>query len=455
MQTHSQAQTTHHRRPTTLVKTLRAVLLMVALLSLTAYTTACSDEESGGDNNTTADTTSNTSSDTTSNTSSDTNTSGANTNTTAPDVNGTTPDTNETAPDVNGTTPDTNETAADTNATASDTNATASDTSATASDTSATASDTSATASDTSGDTDTTVTPLPDTACHGYATRYWDCCKSHCGWAANVPSGVSPVTSCNQSDAPLTGDFNAASSCDVAAQSSAYTCYSMAPWVVSPTLSYGFAAVPATGDICGRCYQLEFDGTSHNAGADAGSAALSGKTMIVQATNIGFDVGNGQFDILIPGGGVGIFDACSRQWGASGGLGATYGGFLAQCKQDLGNNSTPAQYKSCVRGHCDRVFSSSAGLSDLHAACLWFVDWYEVADNPSLSFQEVECPQGIVDVSGVDRRPLNDIQPCTGGGSGGTCTPEQQAQCDCSWTNGGASCGTNDGSCCWQTCCGG
>jgi hypothetical protein len=37
--------------------------------------------------------------------------------------------------------------------------------------------------------------------------------------------------------------------------------------------------------------------------------------MIVQATNVGSDVGEGQFDLAIPGGGVGLFNACTAQWG--------------------------------------------------------------------------------------------------------------------------------------------
>jgi hypothetical protein len=300
-------------------------------------------------------------------------------------------------------------------------------------------------------DPDVNIPPLPDDACQGYATRYWDCCKAHCGWDGNVPDGVNPVTSCNQNNTPQTSNYDATSSCNATGPNSAYTCYNMAPWEVSDTVSYGFAAVPAQGDICGRCYQLEFSGASYNAGADPGSAALLGKTMIVQATNIGHDVGNGQFDILIPGGGVGLFDACTNQWGVNtSDLGATYGGMLSHCKQTLGNASH-TDLKNCVRGRCEAVFDEPS-QADLLAGCLWFTNWYELADNPSLSYQEVACPQEIVNISNVDRRSLNDIQPCTGGG--GSCTPEQMAQCDCGWTNNGANCGTDDGSCCWRACCG-
>jgi hypothetical protein len=152
--------------------------------------------------------------------------------------------------------------------------------------------------------------------------------------------------------------------------------------------------------VCGRCYQLQFDGTGHYNAQDPGSVALAGKTMIVQATNIGFDVGGGQFDILTPGGGVGLFDACSYQWGvATPELGATYGGFMTFCQQQGGDHE---QVKQCVLGRCAAVFDDP-GLAALAAGCEWYVDWYEAADNPNLRYQEVACPPAIVAISGIDR----------------------------------------------------
>ena len=53
------------------------------------------------------------------------------------------------------------------------------------------------------------------------------------------------------------------------------------------------------------------------------TGSVAGKTMIVQILNIGGDVGGNQIDLLIPGGGVGAFNACSNQWGTSD-LGAQY-----------------------------------------------------------------------------------------------------------------------------------
>ncbi|KAG8849485.1 hypothetical protein FRB91_009852 [Serendipita sp. 411] len=99
---------------------------------------------------------------------------------------------------------------------------------------------------------------------------------------------------------------------------SAFTCADNQPWAVSDSLAYGFAAVKLSGSSesqwCCQCYQLTFT-----------SGPASGKTMIVQATNTGGDLGSNHFDLLMPGGGVGIFNGCNAQYGSWNG-GAQYGG---------------------------------------------------------------------------------------------------------------------------------
>jgi hypothetical protein len=35
------------------------------------------------------------------------------------------------------------------------------------------------------------------------------------------------------------------------------------------------------------------------------------------------------------------------------------------------------------------------GLSELAAGCKWFVDWFQVADNPALTYKEVSCPEEL------------------------------------------------------------
>jgi hypothetical protein len=237
-----------------------------------------------------------------------------------------------------------------------------------------------------------TVPPVAN-GCDGFATRYWDCCKPHCGWSANSPSGA--LAACDASDNSLGGNVDAANACD---EGSAFLCHHNTPWAVSDNLAYGFAAVSAavSADVCGKCYQLDFTGSSHNAGADPGSALLAGKHMIVQAINVGGDVGSGQFDLAIPGGGVGRFNACSAQWGVSTSeLGPTYGGFLAACKRSV-SASDGGALKSCVMQKCTEVFAGR-GLTELEAGCRWYVEWFHAADNPSLKYAEVPCPSALSD----------------------------------------------------------
>jgi hypothetical protein len=152
---------------------------------------------------------------------------------------------------------------------------------------------------------------------------------------------------------------------------------------VSDTLSYGFTAF--NGASCGTCFQIEFTGGTHNGNA-ASTAALSGKTIIVQAINIG-GIEQNQFDLLIPGGGVGDFDACSKQWGSSD-LGAKYGGFLAGCNGD----------KTCVQNKCSTIFATKPTLK---AGCDWFTGWFNAADNPALKYKQIPCPSAITAKSGM------------------------------------------------------
>jgi len=93
---------------------------------------------------------------------------------------------------------------------------------------------------------------------------------------------------------------------------------------------------------------------------------------------------------MIPGGGVGLFDAISNQAKGNGvsnpSLGAQYGGFRTTCGTD----------KTCIRNMCQQNFGTS-GLAWLKAGCDWYVDWFDAADNPNVNFTEVTCPQALID----------------------------------------------------------
>ncbi len=236
--------------------------------------------------------------------------------------------------------------------------------------------------------------PVIEGGTPGWASRYWDCCKPACGWKGNVPAGKTPVPSCSAEDQSLGGNYDAKNACE--GGGSAYMCHDFGPWKVSPTLAYGFAAVSMGNDYCGKCFQLQFTGSSHTAANDAGANALAGKTMIVQAINNG-GVGSDQFDLLIPGGGVGDFDACSSQWGTSE-LGERYGGFYLACQKQNGFNH--ASSKACAAAKCQSVF---ANKPELLAGCNFFVNWFGAPDNPNLVFKEVDCPEAITDRSHLKR----------------------------------------------------
>ncbi|KAE9980778.1 hypothetical protein EG328_012026 [Venturia inaequalis] len=201
----------------------------------------------------------------------------------------------------------------------------------------------------------------------GTTTRYWDCCKPSCAWSGKADVSA-PVTTCDIKDSPLT-DYAAASGCS---GGSAYMCADQSPWAVNSTLAYGFAAVNIAGGSesswCSACYALKFT-----------SGAAVGKTLIVQATNTGGDLGSNQFDLAIPGGGVGIFNGCTQEWGApSSGWGAQYGGISSGTE-------------------------CSAFPDKLKPGCDWRFDWFAGADNPTVDFEQVACPAEILAKTGSKR----------------------------------------------------
>ena len=214
----------------------------------------------------------------------------------------------------------------------------------------------------------------------GYATRYWDCCKPSCGWSANANG--KPVHTCGK-DGTSTVNNDTQSACG---GGGGYMCYWGAPWAVSDTLSFGFAAY--NGVACGTCYQIQFTGKGQYNDKDPGSMAIKDKTMIVQVINIG-GIASNQFDLLIPGGGVGANNACtggSSQWSGAN-IGDTNGGMLTSCK-DSG---------SCVQQMCQSAFGN---MPQLLAGCNWVTGWFSAADNPQMVYQKIACPSEISAKSG-------------------------------------------------------
>jgi hypothetical protein len=199
----------------------------------------------------------------------------------------------------------------------------------------------------------------------GYATRYWDCCQTACS--------QNDGHRCAQDGVTRTG--NSQSSCQ---GGGSFACYDEAPRAMSDCLSYGYIA--KANPNCGGCYRIQFTGEGYYNANDPGSKAIKGKQMIVKVSNTGSDVAGNQFDLMIPGGGVGLFNACSRQWGTND-LGAQYGGFLTNC------TGAYSEKKECVRQNCNKIPAGPA-----RDGCLWFVDWLQAADDPKFTSQAVNCP---------------------------------------------------------------
>ena len=199
------------------------------------------------------------------------------------------------------------------------------------------------------------------------------------------------------------------SACGDEKEKGVFTCTDMAPIAVNDTLAYAYVAGTADSR-CGKCYHLQYDGHFKDEFEQnppkATHKALKGKHLVVMASNIGNDVasGNGnlpagQFDLMVPGGGVGAFDALSTQVNKGAGFnwGAGFGGFLTECQKNTncGTEGSLECYQTCVKDMCDAAFADG-GLPNLLRGCHWFADWYMAADNPTYYIEEVECPQYLI-----------------------------------------------------------
>jgi len=214
----------------------------------------------------------------------------------------------------------------------------------------------------------------------GKTTRYWDCCKASCGWAGKGSMVNSkPLNTCAK-DGVTVVDPNTQNTCggggitDPKTGSLAYMCANNQPWAVNDTLACGFVAGAVAGktesDWCCACYELTFT-----------DSLLGGKKkkMVVQVTNTGGDLSSNHFDIQIPGGGVGIFNGCTSQYGApADGWGSRYGGVSSA-------------------GECSQL------PSVLQPGCNFRFGWFSNADNPPMTMTRTVCPKSIVAKTGCRR----------------------------------------------------
>jgi len=238
---------------------------------------------------------------------------------------------------------------------------------------------------------------------NGWLSRYWDGCKPSCSWSGKPTNGQGQCKECDKSDNKMSTNDGNRNSCD---GGNAYTCWDMAPWSVSSTLAYGFAAGHNDGQ-CGTCWELTFNGQTN--GSTENANFVNGKKLVVMISNIGGDVQGNQLDFLVPGGGVGAFDAFSNQIGVQkSALGAQYGGLVSD-----GCQGKP----SCLKTKCDNVFSGTGRKEWLKAGCYFYADWMGAVDNPRYNAVKVECPAALTD------RWKNAATGSPGGGSNPTPTP--------------------------------
>jgi hypothetical protein len=100
--------------------------------------------------------------------------------------------------------------------------------------------------------------------------------------------------------------------------------------------------------------------------------------MILQVKNTGFDLGEDQFNIVVPGGGEGSIQACTMQYAGPDVWGQDFGGVAH-------------------RDDCDALPDA------LQSGCYWRFDWFRAADNPSVNWEKVICPEVLSGVSGCCR----------------------------------------------------
>jgi len=276
----------------------------------------------------------------------------------------------------------------------------------------------------------------------GWGSRYWDGCKPHCSLPDNVNKGAVPYTICrncniNNEEIPTftlspnievkeregkifedwIGYEETKSSCLQGAEGTiAYVCWDMAPIALNDTLAYAFVAA-SQKDACGQCFQIQFDGGNHINDVKEAHRLINGKTLIAMATNTGEDVAGDQFDIMVPGGGPGIFNSFAKQMGVDQSLlGAQNGGLLTTCQQEIADYDKPASvFQDCVRKKCNAVFKKPEH-KQLLDGCLWFADWYMTADNPTFIYKQVTCPKYFTDKypSTINKDPNNRIEPYGG-----------------------------------------
>ncbi|KAJ8967913.1 hypothetical protein NQ317_018834 [Molorchus minor] len=196
----------------------------------------------------------------------------------------------------------------------------------------------------------------------------WDCCKPACA-EPSIAKLDPPVESC-EADGVTRTDPLGVSGCE----GGRYVVYLYrSTLVVNSTFALGYSGASfADGggldsSLCCACFLLEYSGTL-------------GKKFVVQVINEGSDYSQNQFDLVFPGGGVGLMDTgCTRQWGAPvGGWGEQYGGVTSE-------------------EECSEL------PEELQEYCLFRWQFLEDVSNENITFTQVKCPDELTAHTGCIR----------------------------------------------------
>ena len=158
---------------------------------------------------------------------------------------------------------------------------------------------------------------------------------------------------------------------------------------------YAVAGIGAIHD-CGTCYQLEIVN---------GDAPTPSK-YIVQAVNTGGDVSSGQFDILMGGGGFGIYDACSSDCQN----GRVCSGGHCNAPQFTGDFSAWTPNGNCYGGgvrsadQCSKLTTTNsfADATLLYGCPTAIQRGYHA--NFGVKWARVQCPASLYKVTGIRQK---------------------------------------------------
>ena len=171
---------------------------------------------------------------------------------------------------------------------------------------------------------------------------------------------------------------------------------------------YGVVGIGQTSD-CGKCFQLQITGS------DSGTMPSVTK-YIVQAVNTGSDVSNGQFDILLGAGGLGLFDGCSSNCRSNN----ICGGGPCNAPMFSGDFSAWTPDGNCYGGGvrdasgCDALVTtpqSSRNFAEktLVYGCRAAIEQH-YHQNFRVSFQPVKCPSSLVKVTGIRSKSEDGLE---------------------------------------------